>query len=157
MRRTFARELLDHAIKDKDIMLLVGDLGYGMWDEFRHVLPEQFLNCGASEQSMLDIAVGLAYEGKRVFVYTITPFFYRGFETIRTYIAHENLPIVLVGSGRDTDYAHDGYSHDASDIPSVLGAIQGLKLYFPETKEEIPDVVQTLVETKQPSFISLRR
>lgn len=158
MRRTFAKELLDHAMVDKNIILLTGDLGKGMWDEFKYVLPDQFINCGASEQAMLDMAVGLAYEGKTPVVYSITPFLlYRPFETIRTYIDHENLNVKLVGSGRDDDYKHDGYSHNAEDVSNVLRSLPNIVQMWPDKKEDIPSIVTVMVNNKRPTFISLRR
>lgn len=157
MRREFSDELYQEMKNNPDIWLLVGDLGYRVFDEQFKDFPERCINCGASEQTMLDIAVGLAYENKKVFVYTITPFFYRAFETIRTYIVHEKLPIVLVGSGRDTDYEHDGYSHNASDVKDIFRALGGITLLFPETTMAIPQMVRKSVIEENPVFISLQR
>jgi transketolase len=143
--------------KNKDIYLLVGDLGYGGADKIRDEFPDRFLNVGAAEQTMLDIAVGLAYEGKLPFCYTITPFFFRGFETIRTYIAHENLPVFLVGSGRDRDYAHDGFSHDASDMKRIFNELESIVQYYPNSLEEVEASFKLILDYKFPSFISLAR
>ncbi len=157
MRRTFAIELYSAMTKNPDIYVLTGDLGYMMFDKIRSAYPNRFINCGASEASMLDIAAGLAYENKIPFVYTITPFFLRGFETIRTYINHEKLNVKLVGSGRDTDYEHDGYSHNAEDIKSIIDTQTNIKQLWPETKEEIPLLIKEMVDNNQPYFISLKR
>lgn len=158
MRASFAKSILDHAMKDKDIIVLTGDLGYKMWDEFQHLLPNQFINCGASEQAMMDIAIGLSYEGKKPFVYSITPFLlYRPFEAIRTYINHEKLNVKLIGSGRDDDYSHDGYSHDASDVETVLKACPNIVQMWPKKKEDIPAMVKIMVKDTRPMFISLMR
>jgi len=157
MRALFAKTLLRYAKKDKQISLLTGDLGFGMWDEFRDTLPDQFINCGASEQAMLDIAVGLALVGKKPFVYTITPFFYRAFETLRTYINHENINVKLIGSGRDKSYIHDGFSHDATDFKGFLDLLPNIKQYWPEEKEEIPSIVKDILQSDKPSCIILKR
>lgn len=158
MRNSFAKELLNHAIVDTNIYLLTGDLGYKVFDEFRHVLPDQFVNCGASEQAMMDMAVGLAYAGKIPVVYSITPFLlYRPYETIRTYINHEKLNVKLVGSGRDADYAHDGYSHDATDAVSVLKTLPNIHTMWPEKVEDIPSIVDVMFNDTRPVFISLKR
>ena len=158
MRKTFAKELLDHAMTDKRIILLTGDLGMVLWDEFQHLLPDQYINCGASEQAMLDIAVGLSYAGKIPVVYSITPFLlYRPFETIRTYIDHEKLNIKLIGSGRDDDYEVDGYSHDATDAPHILNTLPNIVQMYPLTKKDIPSVVNVALKDTRPVFISLQR
>lgn len=157
MRKTFQQELLKAMSRNDNIYLLTGDLGYKMFDLHRETYPQRAINCGASEQAMLDIAVGMAYDGKIPFAYTITPFLLRGFETIRTYINHENLQVKLVGSGRDKDYAHDGFSHDASDIKDFLDPMKNIVQFFPEDKGEIPDVLEEIIKNEKPSFISLKR
>lgn len=157
MRREFADELYEQMGNDTNIMLLVGDLGYKVFDKHFETYPDRCINCGAAEQSMLDVAVGLTYSGKKVFCYTITPFYYRAFETIRTYLVHEQLPIVLIGSGRDNDYIHDGYSHDASDIRSILTALGGITMFFPESTLAIPMIMKSSLKSSAPVFISLKK
>jgi len=157
MRRTFADELHKQMEKNENIWLLVGDLGYKVFDNQFAAFPERTINVGAAEQAMLDIAVGLALEGKIPFCYTITPFFLRGFETIRTYINHERIPVHLVGSGRDKDYAHDGFSHDASDIGDLLNHLENILQLYPKSKEEIPALLPQIVESLAPTFLSLKR
>ena len=115
MRRKFADDLYK-LMKDENIVLITGDMGYGMFDKIRDELPEQFINTGAAEMAMMGIAIGLALEGKIPVVYSITPFLlYRPFEAIRNYINHESIPVIMVGSGRDKDYSQAGFSPDASD------------------------------------------
>ena len=157
MRRTFFAELHRQMTLNQNVYALTGDLGFGGFDQIREDYPKRFINCGASEQAMLDMAVGLAYEGKIPFVYTITPFFLRAWETIRTYVNHEKLPIVLVGSGRDKDYAHDGFSHDASDIGKAFEMFPNIRTYFPNDKAQIKGLLDTITYEPHPSFISLKR
>ena len=106
----------------------------------------------------MGIAVGLALEGKKPFVYSITTFLlYRPFETIRTYISKENIKVMLIGSGRDFDYQHDGFSHHSHDAKPILDLWLNIKQYWPLTTEEIPVIIKEMIENNGPSFISLRR
>ena len=158
MRRTFADQLLLKMRHDKRTWLLVGDLGYKVFDQHRDEFPDRFLNTGAAETALLDIAVGLAMSGKIPFVYSITPFLiYRPFEVLRTYINHEKWPVKLIGSGRDKDYEHDGFSHDASDVKMFLGLLPNIEEFWPDTKEEIPGILDEILTNNKPSFISLTR
>jgi transketolase len=143
--------------ENKNIYLLTGDLGYAMLDSLRDDHPERFVNCGASEQAMMGMAVGLAQEGMKPFVYSITPFLLsRGHEWIRNYIDHEQAPVRLVGSGRDDDYKHDGFSHFSFDALDTLRQFD-IKVYSPTDKSEVPDMVREMVLIDRPSFISLSR
>ncbi len=158
MRQRFF-QLLYEQMKDKSgIFLLVGDLGFGGADKIRDELPEQFYNVGASEFSMMGIACGLAMTGKTPFVYSITPFVLaRPYEILRNYVNYENIPIKIVGSGRDKDYEHDGISHDASDAKNVLDTLPNIVQYWPETTEEMEKNLIEMIDNDKPGFLSLRR
>lgn len=164
MRRTFSAELHKQMGLNPKIYVLLGDLGYGMFDKIREDYPERVINCGAAEQTMIDVACGLALEGKIPFVYSITTFLlYRPFEGLRTYINHEKLNVKLIASGRDRDYKHDGISHWSEDAELLFtgthqqGILNNIKAYWPETKEEIPSILDKMLKSNLPDFISLRR
>lgn len=158
MRRTFAQELFGQAKQNKDIVLVTADLGYGIWDQFQQDLPKQFINTGAAEQAACGICVGLALSGKIPIFYSITSFLlYRPFETIRNYINYEKIPVILVGSGRNKDYLHDGISHWAEDDKEVLTLFENIHAYWPNTQEEIPQLLHTILEEREPSYINLSR
>ena len=156
MRPEFFKQLYILMKKNPNVWALTGDLGYIGFDKIRDDFPDRFINCGASEVAMLGIAVGLALEGKIPFVYTITSFFMRAAETTGLYLHGEQIPVKLVGSGRNQDYKHDGPSHDATIAQNYLKSLNIVNLY-PETKEEIPLLVEKMVKSNLPQFISLRR
>lgn len=157
-RGYFAYELFKQMNKNEDIFLLLGDLGYRVFDRHKLAFPERCINCGASEQAMMDMAVGIAYSGKIPVVYSITPFLlYRPFETLRTYINYERLNVKLVGSGRNQDYKHDGISHWADDAGVIMQALPDIECLWPKNKEEIPQMVKKMFKAKKPYFLSLQR
>lgn len=158
MRRVFADELYKQMEKNDKIWVVTADLGYKMLDQIRDDFPHRFLNTAAAEQAAVGIAVGLALEGKILFVYSITPFLlYRPFETIRNYLNHEKIPVKLVGSGRNDDYKQDGFSHHAFEDRQVMQIFSNIKPYWPETKEEIPALVEEIINNNQPCYLNLRR
>jgi len=158
IRGWFAYELYQQMKKNKNIWLVSGDLGYKMFDMIRDDFPDRFLNAGSSEQAMMGIAVGLALKGKIPFVYSITPFLlYRSFETIRNYVNYENIPVKLIGGGRDKDYSHDGFSHWAEEDLEVMSLFSNINKRWPQTKEEIPNLIKEAIKLKIPYYINLRR
>lgn len=157
-RGYFAYELYKQMAKNEDIWLICLDLGYGIFDHHIKDFPGRAISVGASEQAGMDIAVGLALKGKIPFVYSITPFLLRRpYETLKLYLDEEKIPVKLVGSGRDKDYMHDGPSHYATDAPELLKTLPNIKTFFPDTKEQVPQIVKQMVEEKTPAFISLKR
>lgn len=158
MRRTFADELYKYMKKDSHIWLVVGDLGYRVFNNHFKDFPDRCINTGAAEQAMMGIACGLAVERKIPFVYSITTFLlYRPFETIRNYVNHEKLNVKLIASGRDKDYAHDGFSHWSEDANIILRTFHNIQKCWPGNKEEIPGIVKKMIQSEKPYFLSLRR
>jgi len=158
MKRIFADELYTAMKSNPNIWVVTGDLGYKMWDEIRNAFPERFINVGAAEQVMMGIGVGLALKGKIPFVYSISSFvLYRAFETIRNYIHHERIPVKIIGSGRDKDYERDGFSHWALEDKEVLRVLHNINGYWPIKDEEIPLLVQEVVNNNAPCYINLER
>jgi transketolase len=121
MRKLFAEMLFNEMASNPDIYLLTGDLGYGLWDQVRDTYPNRFYNVGSSEMAMMGMGIGLAMEGKIPYIYSITPFaIYRPFEMIRNYLDHENIPVNIVGGGRDKEYGYLGFSHWAHDDKRIM-------------------------------------
>jgi transketolase len=158
MRRHFAQLVEKTMMIDRRLVVVTADLGYGMWDVVRDDYPQRFVNVGAAEQLMVGVCVGLALRGLRPIAYSITPFLlYRPFELIRNYVDHENLPVLLVGSGRGDDYAHDGFSHYAGDDVSMLAAFKNLTVYWPTSVEEMTEHFQEILAGTCPAYLNLRR
>ena len=158
MRQLFFEELYKQMKINNDIYALTGDLGYGGFDKIRDEFSDRFINCGAAETAMMDIACGMAIEGKIPFVYSITTFLlYRPFEVLRTYINHEKLNVKLIGSGRGKNYEIDGWSHDATDVKPFLDLLPNIKQFWPNEKEEVSAILDTMIQYKGPQFLSLRR
>lgn len=158
IRGYFAHELSCAMEKDLAIRVISCDLGFGMFDSLKDRFPDRYLNVGSAEQAGMGVAVGMAMEGLKPFIYSITPFLiYRPFETMRNYINHEKIPVRLVASGVDDDYKHDGFSHHAFDVGHVLNGLHEIEELWPKTKEEVPDMVKQMVEIDRPWFIALRR
>lgn len=158
MRKQFAKIIYEKLKEYPDLYVLTGDLGMFVWDDCKRDFPDRFINVGAAEQAMLDIAVGLSYAKKRVICYSITPFLlYRPFEALRTYINHEQLPVLLVGSGRNQDYAHDGFSHDASDDWLHLHNLSNIYTFWPNDELSMEDIVERWFAGPGPAYINLKK
>ena len=156
MRRRFQELLTEEMRKNENIFLLVGDVGYRVFDHLREDYSDRVINPGAAEQLMIGMGAGLAMEGKIPVCYSITPFvLYRPFEFIRNYLHHEQIPVKLVGSGRDDDYGPCGFSHYACEDTKVLDALPGIESFWPETKEDVD--IEKFLYSGRPSYINLRR
>lgn len=158
IRGWFGRALYMEMQENPNIVLIVADLGYKLFDLHQQDFPDRFINTGAAEQSAVGFAIGLALSGKIPIVYSITSFLiYRAFEWHRNFLQHEGIPVRLIGSGLEDDYKHDGITHQTFDVKEVMKQFWAIDTYYPDNKEMIPEIVKKMIETDKPSFLCLRR
>ncbi len=157
-RGYFGRALYEAMAENEDIFLIAIDLGYKLFDPHFEDFPDRCINPGAAEMASIGIGVGLAMEGKIPICYSITPFLlYRPFETIRNYVNQEQIPVILVGGGRDRDYSSDGFSHHAEEDGGIMMMLENIEPYWPKTKEEIPELLREIIKSKKPTYLNLCR
>lgn len=159
MRKHFFNILLQRMCRDERIWFVTADLGYGLADEIRNEFPDRFINAGAAEQCMMGVCVGLAMSGKIPIAYSITPFLlWRTAETIRNYVNHESVPVKMVGSGRGSDYEHDGFSHYAGDDKKfLLTNFENILCRWPEDDDEIAMMMEEMFTIDKPFYLNLKR
>lgn len=155
MRKDFAKMLNDEMSINSDLVVVLGDVGYGVFDELRENYPKRVINPGASEQLILGLGVGLALEGKIPILYSITPFIlFRPFEFIRNYLNHEKIPVKLVGSGRDLDYGPAGFTHHSED-DIIINNFKNIVTFKPENFSK--EIFNEFLYNKKPSYLNLKR
>lgn len=158
MRKQFASILHEKMAENKDIYLITADLGYGLWDQIFQTYPSRSYNVGSSEMAMMGMGIGLAMEGKIPFVYSITPFaIYRPFEMIRNYLDHEQIPVNIIGGGRNRDYGYLGFSHWAEEDITVMSVFKGIRTLHPTNAEELPEIVNTMLNNPSPTYLNLKK
>tara|TARA_A100000164_G_C21862049_1_gene750615 strand:+ start:354 stop:845 length:492 start_codon:yes stop_codon:yes gene_type:complete len=154
MRRVFGKVINEIAKKDKKVILIVGDIGYGIFDDFRENHPDRFFNLGICEQSIIGFASGVALQGLKPWVYTITPFLIeRPFEQIKLDIDQQNSNVKLVGFA---DYPNLGPSHSELDARKTMKIFKNIKAFFPKNSEQTKILTQKCYKIKGPTFISLK-
>ena len=154
MRRRFGKVLSELAKKDPKIFLLVGDIGFGIFDDFRRNHPKRFYNLGICEQSIIGVASGMSLEGLKPWVYTITPFLIeRPFEQIKLDIDQQKANVKLVGY---CDYPTLGPTHATLNDKYLMKIFKNIKSHFPKNGKETKKIVLSISNSKSPSFISLK-
>lgn len=156
MRDSFIESLFALASSDKKIVLMTGDLGFGVLDKFAKNLPRQFVNAGVAEQNMLGMASGMAMDGKVVFVYSIGNFpTLRALEQIRNDAAYHgaNVKVVTVGAGYS--YGSLGMSHHATEDLAVVRALPDVTILSPGCLWEARQSAKALLETSGTCYLRL--
>lgn len=157
-RGYFSKGLYQLMAENENIWLISADLGWMVLNPHFEDFPDRCLNTGAAEQAAMGAAVGLAMEGRIPIVYSITSFLLaRPFEWLRNYLQHEEIAVHLVGSGLDDDYRKDGHTHHSFDAKEILALFPAINCLYPQTKEDVPEMLKATIEYPGPTFLCLRR
>lgn len=156
MRDAFSKALVGLAKADPSVLLLTGDHGYALFDEFRHACPAQYINAGIAEQNMVGMAAGLARAGFRPFVYGLSAFIpVRVLEQIKLDVAHDRLPVILLGDGAGFVYSHLGTSHQSTEDIACTRAIPDLQVYSPADAFEMTVCMQAAYQSKTSVYLRM--
>jgi transketolase len=156
MRQAFLSAITALASNDPQVMLLTGDTGFHVFDQFREQFPAQFLNVGIAEAAMIGMAAGLALSGKKVFVYGIAPFVtLRCLEQIRVDLCYQRLPVIIVGVGAGLTYGTSGSTHHTIEDCAVLNSLPGMTVLSPGDPAETLALVQEAVTLAGPCYLRI--
>lgn len=157
-RDTFIAEIVRALAHDPSIMFLSADFGAEALDELRERYPAHFLHCGIAEQAMIDVATGLALEGRTVFVYAMAPFLsLRALEQIKCGPGLMNLPICLLSVGVGLGYADAGPTHYATEDFACVRAIGGSRVYTTADGESAAALARHLLASPAFAYVRLDR
>lgn len=156
MRNAFLKELFELAKKDQRIVLIVGDLGFGVVNPFMEQLPSQFLNAGVAEQNMTGMAAGMALSGKIAFTYSIGNFpTMRCLEHVRNDVCYHNADVKIVTVGGGFAYGAMGATHHAIEDLAVMRALPGMTIVAPGDPVEAQAATRAITEYHGPCYLRL--
>lgn len=156
MRDKFIKELCVLAAADARIMLVTGDLGFGVLETFERQFPKQYLNAGVAEQNMTGLATGLALEGRVVFTYSIANFpVLRCLEQLRNDAAYHGANVNVVSVGGGFGYGALGFSHHATEDLAVMRSMPATTILAPGCDWEAVEATRALVSKKGVGYLRL--
>ncbi len=158
MRKTFISKLIDLAENNDKIVLIVGDLGFNVVEEFQIKFPKRFFNAGISEQSMASMAAGLSSEGFHVFIYSIGNFpTFRCAEQLRNDVGYHNLNVTVVSVGGGLSYGNLGYSHHAVQDMGLIRLFPEFKICSPGDPFETEMCLNFILKNPGPAYLRLKK
>lgn len=156
MRNAFADEVTKLAATDTRLVMLSGDIGNKLFDNFKKVDERRFYNCGVAEANMMGVAAGMALSGLRPFVYTITPFTTtRCFEQIRVDACYHNVPVTIVGTGSGLSYAELGPTHHSLEDLAILRTLPNMSVLAPCDSNELRACLRAALQQSGPVYIRI--
>lgn len=158
MRSAFIKALVELAERDPRIVLVVGDLGFGLVEPFVARFPDRFINAGVAEQNMTGIAAGMALSGAIVFTYSIGNFpTLRCLEQIRNDICYHDANVKIVSVGAGLAYGALGASHHSTEDIAVMRALPNMTVVSPADPIEVRMATNAVAGVSGPAYLRLGR
>ena len=158
MRDAYFETLSSLALENPDAVILTADHGAFGLKKFEELRVGQFINCGIAEQNMVSVAAGLALEGKKVFVYGISPFLsLRALEQITIDVSLHDADVTLVSVGAGFTYATDGPTHHGLQELGVVLTVPDLKIINCSSPSTSRFAARESFETGGPLYVRVEK
>ena len=156
MRDAFIRALSELADQDPSIVLVNGDLGFGVLNDFIANRPTQYLNAGVAEQNMTAVACGMALEGARAYTYSIANFTtLRCLEQLRNDVCYHDANVTAVSVGGGFSYGQLGMSHFATEDLAILRALPNMTVVAPSDPWQAAELTKQLHKRGGPTYLRI--
>ena len=125
---------------------------------FAEKYPERYIEIGVAEQNLATVASGMAAMGKIPFCSSYAMFSPgRNWEQIRTTIAYNDRPVIVVGSHAGISVGPDGGTHQAIEDIALMRVIPNMIVISPCDAIEAKKATLALAKLGKPAYLRLAR
>jgi transketolase len=159
MRPAYGEALVELGRAREDVVALSADVSNSDFSwQFAEAFPERFLNVGISEQSLVDVAVGLAYTGYVPFANTFAFLLAtRALEMVRTHCCYGGAPVKLMGAYAGISDSFDGPTHHAITDIAIMRALPGMTIVSPADTTAVAKLLPQVADWPGPVYMRLNR
>jgi len=153
-KKDVMNEVYRYFKNDKSMVLLVGDMGFAVLDDYFANHSERVFNTGINEQATVSISAGMCLTGLKPIIYSQVPFLtMRAYEQIRYDLNEHMMNVKLIGVGANNYFKTLGRSHcmDDDDI-SLIGILKNIKIFSP-TKETVVSDIEEMIKYDGPAYL----
>jgi transketolase len=156
MRQTFADFMLEIGRKDPNLVVLIGDISHFILQPFAKACPRRFYNIGICENTIVNMASGLAKVGFYPVVHTISPFLVeRSFEQIKIDFGYQKLGVSIITVGSAFDYGGLGCTHHCYDDFALLKNIENMNIFYPASPIEFQVLFKNVYKNGMPNYFRI--
>lgn len=159
MRKVYGQALVDLGRSRPDVVALSADVSNSDFSfMFQEAFPDRFYNVGIAEQSLVDVAVGLAYAGKIPFANTFAFLFAtRALEMIRTHLCYGGANVKLMAAYSGVSDSFDGPTHHAITDLAIMRSLPGMTVIVPGDTVAVARLLPLVAEHRGPVYFRLNR
>jgi len=159
MREYYGRALADYGAVNPAVVVLDADTSSSTLSQFfGQRFPERFFNLGIAEPCLVDVAVGLALEGRIPFANAFAALIaLRAAEQVRTCIAYAEANVKLAAGYAGVSDFKDGPTHHAITDLAIMRALPNMTVIVPADGCEAAAWVPVIAEHPGPVYLRLSR
>jgi transketolase len=159
MRKAYGEALVKLGRDYPDVVALSADVSNSDFSYmFQEAYPDRFYNVGIAEQSLVDVAAGLAYCGKIPFANTFAFLFAtRALEMVRTHLCYGEANVKLMGAYAGISDSFDGPTHHAITDIAILRSLPNMTVVVPSDPVGVAKLLPQVAEWKGPVYVRLNR
>lgn len=141
VRETFAETVTKVGLEDPNLICIVSDISHFRLQKLANERPKQYLNLGVCENSIVNVAAGLASLGKIPVIHTFASFLIdRSFEQIKISFGYHKLPVNIIVIGSGIEYAFHGVTHHSYSDASMIKSIENSLVFNPGSTHEFSEL-----------------
>lgn len=153
-KKEVMQEVYTYFENDKKMLLLVGDMGFAVLDDFFDNHNERAFNTGICEQATISMSAGMYLAGMKPIVYSQVPFLImRAYEQIRYDLNEHKMNVKLIGVGADNYFETLGRSHCMDDDDITMMKIFKNFLILEPTTKSLKHDIKTMIEYEGPVYV----
>lgn len=159
IRKGFGKGLVVAGEENKNVVALCADLTEStQMHLFKEKFPQRYSEIGVAEQNLVTVASGMAAMGKIPFVSSYAMFSPgRNWEQIRTTIAYNDRPVIIVGSHAGVSVGPDGGTHQAIEDMAIMRVMPNMMVISPCDAIEAQKATIALSKLQKPAYLRLAR
>jgi transketolase len=159
MRKAYGEALVQLGERYPQVVALSADVSNSDFSYmFQEKFPERFYNVGIAEQSLVDVAAGLAYSGKIPFANTFAFLFAtRALEMVRTHLCYGKANVKLMGAYAGISDSFDGPTHHSISDIAIMRSLPNMTIVIPSDTVAVAKLLPQIAEWNGPVYVRLNR
>ena len=159
MREAYGKALLALGGANEKVVALSADVSNSDFSfMFQEAFPSRFFNVGIAEQSLVDVAVGLAKAGLIPFANTFAFLFAtRAVEMVRTHLCYGRANVKLMGAYAGLSDSFDGPTHNSISDVAIMRSLPGMTIVVPSDPVSVAKLLPKIADWDGPVFCRLNR
>ncbi len=159
MRKAYGEALVALGAANPNVVVLSADVANSDFSYmFGEAYPDRFYNVGIAEQSLVDVAAGLAYAGKIPFANTFGIFLAtRALEMVRTHLCYGQANVKLMAAYAGLSDSFDGPTHHSITDIAIMRSLPNMTVVVPGDTVAVAKLLPQVAAWNGPVYFRLNR